>query len=152
MLASGMTSAPDLPPGGPSPRREQRAAAPLRTRSAEPARYVAWLLLWQGMTWLALAAAGLWLWLVTLPAALGPGSTNGTVLWTGAQLLAIAVGACLGAAEVGMACKLRGGPRWVLALAVGLHGVTLAAGLVVVAVAVMIVGSVLELLALNGAF
>src|ERR1700685_1048883 len=117
MLASGMTSAPDLPPGGPSPRREQRAAAPLRTRSAEPARYVAWLLLWQGMTWLALAGGGLWLWLaappagrwlwlVTLPAALGSGSTNGTVLWTGAQLLAIAVGACLGAAEVGMACKL----------------------------------------------
>jgi hypothetical protein len=137
MLASGMTSAPDLPPGGPSPRREQRAAAPLRTRSAEPARYVAWLLLWQGMTWLALAGAGLWLWLVTLPAALGSGSTNGTVLWTGAQLLAIAVGACLGAAEVGMACKLQ--------------GVTLAAGLVVVAIAVMIAGSVLELLALNGA-
>ncbi len=117
-----------------------------------PVRYVAGLLVWQGIAWLVLACTGLGLWIVALPAGLSPGSTSAHVLWTGTQLLAIAIGACVGAAEVAMAGKLRGHPRWVLRAAAGLHGVSLAAGLVVVAVSVMLAGSVLELLALNGAF
>jgi putative Mn2+ efflux pump MntP len=74
------------------------------------------------------------------------------VLWTWIELLAIAVGLSIGAAEVGMSCRMRGGPKAVVAVATGLHGVTLAVGLIVAAVAVMITGSVLELLALNGTF
>jgi len=146
-------SVPDLPPpGGQPPRRQRQPAGTRPAQRPDPVRYVAGLLLWQGVAWLMLAGGGLGLWIGTLPAALGPGSTNADVLWTGAQLLAIATGGCVGAAEVAMACKLRGHPRWVLRMAAGLHGVSLAAGLVVVAVLVMLAGSVLELLALNGAF
>jgi hypothetical protein len=145
-------SMPDNPPPGGRPRPQRHPAGLARPRQIEPVRYVAGLLLGQGVAWLVLAGTGLGFWLGTLSAGLGPGSTNGDVLWEGARLLGIAAGACLGAAQLAMYCKLRGGPRWVLRMAAGLHGVSLAAGLVVVAVLVMIAGSVLELLALSGAF
>jgi hypothetical protein len=144
-----MTSVPNPPPPGGLPPRRQWPAG-IQRRRVNPVPYVAGLLLWQGVTWLVLAAAGFAFWIMALPAGLGPASGNGAVLWAGAQLLAIGVGAGMGAAEIGMACKLRGGPRWMLSAAVGLHGLTLGASLVVAAVSVMIVGSILELLALSG--
>lgn len=123
-----------------------------RARRVQPARYVAGLLLWQGVAWLAATAIGLAIWIATLPVGAGAVSHGTAVLWRMAQLLAIAIGASLGAAEVGMACRLRRGPRLLLALAVGIQGATLAAALVVAAVVVIIAGSLLELLALSGAF
>lgn len=148
MLASGMTSVPDPSSSGGLPRRRQRVS--VQRRRVNPVPYVAALLLWQGIAWLVLAAAGLSFWIMSLPAGLGPGSATGAILWAGAQLLAIGIGAGMGMAEIGMACRLRGGPRWVLTTAAGLQGVTLGACLVVAAVSIMIVGSVLELLALTG--
>lgn len=149
MLASGMTSVPDPSSPGGLPRR-RRWPAGIQRRRVNPVPYVAGLLLWQGIAWLVLAAAGLSVWIISLPAGLGPGSATGEILWAGAQLLAIGIGAGMGAAEIGMACRLRGGPRWVLTAAVGLQGVTLGASLVVAAVSIVVVGSVLELLALIG--
>src|SRR5215472_11556194 len=149
MLASGMTSVPDPSSPGGLPRRRQWPAG-IQRRRVNPVPYVAGLLLWQGIAWLLLAAAGFSFWIMSLPAGLGPGSATGAILWAGAQLLAIGIGAGMGAAEIGMACRLRGGARWVLAAAIGLQGVTLGASLVVAAVSIMIVGSVLELLALIG--
>ena len=105
-----------------------------------------------GAAALILSATGLGFWIASLPASLNAYSYGAAVLWTWVELLAIAVGLSLGAAEIGMSCRLRGGPKSVVAVATGFHGVTLAAGLVVAAVSVMIAGSVLELLALNGTF
>jgi hypothetical protein len=145
-----MTSVPDPSwPGGLPPRR-QRPVRIQRVPRVNPVRYVAGLLLWQGIAWLVLAALGLAFWIISLPAGVGPGSTVDAVLWAGAQLLALATGVTVGTAEVGMACRLRGGPRWVLTAVVGLQGVTLGASLVVAAVSIMVVGSVLELLAISG--
>jgi hypothetical protein len=149
MLASGMTSVPDPPsPGGLPPRRKWPAG--IQRRRVNPVPYVAGLLLWQGFSWLVLAAVGFCVWVIALPAGLGPGSGSWAVLWAGAHLLAIGIGAGMGAAEIGMACKLRGGPRWVLRTTVGLDGLSLGTILVVAAVSVMVVGSILELLALVG--
>jgi hypothetical protein len=144
-----MTSVPDPPsPGGLPPRRQWPAG--IKRRRVNPVPYVARLLLGQGIAWLVLAAAGFCLWIMALPAGLPPGSGNGAVLWAGGQLLAIGVGAGMGVAEISMACRLRGGPRWALRASGGRHGVSLGGSLVVAAVSVMIVGSVLELLALSG--
>jgi hypothetical protein len=149
MLACAMASKPGLPPShGGVPRR----SALQRTRSGAPARYVAGLLLGQGIAWLVLASAGLGFWVASLQGSLNPYSYGTAVLWTWLELLAVAAGLSIGAAQVGMACRMRGGPRAVVAVASGLHGVTLAVGLVVAAVSVMLAGSVLELLALNGSF
>jgi hypothetical protein len=148
MLASGMTSVPDPSSSGGLPRRRQWPAG-IQRRWVNPVPYVASLLLWQGIAWLVLAAAGFSFWIMFLPAGLRPGSATGAILWAGAQLLAIGIGAGMGAAEISMGCRLRGGPRWMLT-AVGLQGVTLGASLVVAAVSIMVVGSVLELLALIG--
>ena len=148
MLASGMTSVPDPSSSGGLPRRRQWPAR-IQRRRVNPVPYVAGVLLWQGIAWLVLAAAGFSFWIMSLPAGLGPGSATGAILWAGAQLLAIGIGAGMGAAEIGMACRLRGGPRWVLTAAVG-QGVTLGANLVVAAVSILVIGSVLELLALIG--
>jgi hypothetical protein len=149
MLACAMANKPGLPPShGGVPRR---SAVP-RTRSSLPARYVAGLLRGQGAAWMVLSAAGLGFWVASLPGSLNAYSYGTAVLWTWLELLAIAVGLSLGAAQVGMACRMRGGPKAVVAVATGLHGVTLAVGLVVAAVSVMLAGSVLELLALNGTF
>lgn len=123
-----------------------------RTRSGAPARYVAGLLLWQGIGWLILAGTGLGLWIASLPGILNVYADGAAVLWTWLELLAIAVGLSIGAAEIGMSCRLRGGPKAVATVATGLHGLTLAGVLVVAAVLVMLAGSVLELLALNGTF
>lgn len=97
-----------------------------------------------------LAAAGFSFWIMALPGDLGSGSSYGALLWTGGQLLAIGIGAGMGVAEIGMACRLRGGPRWLLRATAGRHGVSLGASLVVAAVSTMVVGSVLELLAVSG--
>ena len=123
-----------------------------RTRSTAPARYVAGLLLWQGIGWLILAGTGLGLWIASLPGILNVYADGAAVLWTWLELLAIAVGLSIGAAEIGMSCRLRGGPKAVATVATGLRGLTLAGVLVVAAVFVMLAGSVLELLALNGTF
>jgi hypothetical protein len=109
------------------------------------------LLLGQGLAWLALAAAGLAAWILHRPAGLNLIGDGGRVLWTGAQLLGIAVAAVLGSAEVQMACRLRGGrPRSLLAAAVGVQGVMLAAALLLGAFVLTVGGSLLELLALGG--
>lgn len=144
-----MTSVPDSPsPGGLPPRRKWPAG--IQRRRVSPVPYVAGLLLWQGIAWLVLAAAGFSLWIIALPAGLRPGSGSAAVLWAGGQLLAIGIGAGMGLAEIGMACRLRGGPRWLLRATVGLQGVSLGTSLVVGTVSVMVVGSVLELLAFSG--
>jgi hypothetical protein len=109
------------------------------------------LLLGQGLAWLGLAAAGLTAWILHRPADLNLISDGGQVLWSGAQLLGIAVAACLGSAEVRMACRLRGSqPRVLLALAVGIQGLMLAAALILGAFVLTVGGSLLELLALGG--
>jgi hypothetical protein len=144
-----MTTVPDPPsPGGLPPRRKWPAG--IQRRRVNPVPYVAGLLLWQGIAWLVLAAAGFSFWTIALPAALRPGSGTGAVLWAGGQLLAIGIGAGMGVAEIGMGCRLRRSPRWLLRRTAGLRGVSLGACLVVGAVSVMVVGSVLELLALSG--
>jgi hypothetical protein len=144
-----MTSVPDPPsPGGLPPRRKWPAS--IHRRRVNPVPFVAGLLLWQGIAWLVLAAAGFSLWIVALPAGLRAGSGSGAILWAGGQLLAIGIGAGMGVAEIGMASRLRGGPRWLLRATVSLRGVSLGTSLVVGAVSVMVVGSVLELLALSG--
>ncbi len=109
------------------------------------------LLLGQGLAWLGLAAAGLTAWILHRPAGLNLISGGGQVLWSGAQLLGIAVAACVGSAEVRMACRLRGGqPRLLLVLALGIQGLMLAAALILGAFVLTIGGSLLELLALGG--
>jgi hypothetical protein len=144
-----MTSVPEPPsPGGLPPRRQWPAG--IQRRRVNPVPYVAGLLLWQGIAWLVLAAVGFCFWIMALPAGLAPGGSDGSVLWAGAQLLAIGIGAGMGVAEIGMACRLRGGPRWVLRAAGGMQGAPLGASLVGAAVSIMIIGSVLELLALSG--
>jgi len=145
-----MTSVPDpSSPGGLPPRRQWPAG--IQRRRVNPVPYVAGLLLWQGIAWLALAATVFSVWIMALPAGLGHGSGDRAILWAGGQLLAIGIGTGMGVAEIGMACRLRGGPRWALRVAARLRGVTLGASLVVATVSIMIVGSVLELLALSGA-
>jgi hypothetical protein len=117
----------------------------------QPARYVYGLLLGQGLAWLALACVGLVTWLLHFPAGLNLISDGGRVLWTGAELLGIAVAACLGSAEIGMACRLRGGqPRALLAASIGMQGLMLAAALLMAAFVVTVGGSLLELLTLGG--
>jgi len=153
MLASGMINGPDLPPrqgGAPGDAREH-AGVRRPGQQAERVRYVVRLLLWQGAAWIVLAALGLGFWTATLPPGFGTGGPKTALLWAGAELLAIAIGASLGAAQLGMGVRLRGGPRLELAIGQGLQGVTLAAGLVVAALTVMIAGSVLAIIALTGA-
>jgi hypothetical protein len=119
--------------------------------SCQPVRYVHGLLLGQGLAWLGLAGAGLAAWLLHRPTGLNLIGDGSRVLWSGAQLLGIAIAACLGSAEVRMACRLRGGqPRLLLAAAIGFQGVMLAAALILGAFVLTVGGSLLELLALGG--
>jgi hypothetical protein len=118
-------------------------------RRLDPCRYVGGLLLWQGATWLALAAAGLGLWIATLPGAIGPASGEAGMLWRCGELVAIAVGAGLGVTQVSMACRLRGGPRLLRALVHAVQGVTAAAGLVVIAISLIVASSTVVLVALT---
>src|SRR5580658_10042108 len=155
-----MASGQDIPPfprGG--PRRSQPqlpvGASPGPGRASatacQPARYVHGLLLAQGLAWLVLAGAGLTVWVLTFPADPNLVSSGGAVLWTGAELLAIVAGICLGATEVAMACRMRGGqPRMLLAATVGIQGTMLAVALILAAFLVTVGGSLLELLALGG--
>ena len=69
------------------------------------------LLLWQGLAWLALAVVALGIWITALPAILTPTSTGTAVIWRVAELQAIVFGGVLGAAEIRMAYRLRGGLR-----------------------------------------
>ena len=109
------------------------------------------LLLGQGLTWLALAASGLAAWILHRPTGLNLISDAGGVLWSGAELLGIAVAAWLGSAEVRMACRLAGGrPRALLTAVIGIQGVMLAAAVILSAFIITIGGSLLELLALGG--
>jgi hypothetical protein len=142
-----MASIPGLPPprGGAPARRAGRLAGP-----ALPARYVHGLLLGQGAAWLVVAAVGLGCWIDSVLPALSVDSKSGSLLWAFVQLLAISVAAGFGAAEVSMACRLHGGPTLLLAIATGVQGLMIAAGLLVAALIVMLGGAVLELLALGG--
>jgi hypothetical protein len=147
-----MVSRPDFPP--PSRRRPAPFAAsagPARKADArpfEPARYVRGMLIAQGLAWLVLAAAGLAAWIAAFPADLNLISAGGAVLWASAELLGIILAVCLGAAELGMACRMQGGrPRALLASAIGLQGLMLALAVILAAFLVTIGGSVLELLA-----
>ena len=109
------------------------------------------LLLGQGLAWLALAAVGLSAWLLHRPSGLNLVGDGGRILWAGVQLLGIALAGCLGAAEVRMACRLRGGrPRLLLAAAMVLQGLTFTAVLVLGAMVVTVGGSLLELLVVGG--
>ena len=137
---------------GRSPDGSRPSASHPHLRPPDSARYVSGLLLWQGAAWLVLAAVGLGIWIAALQDALSQGVSGSDVLWRGGELLAIAIGAGLGAAEVGMACRLRRGPRLLLGLTMGLQGAALAAGLFVIAISVIVAAFVLEVLALNGAF
>ena len=108
------------------------------------------LLAWQGAAWLILAGIGLGVWLSTLPSGMALGSATAVALWKSAELLAIAFGAGLGSAQGCMACRLRGGQGLIRATAAGLRAMTVASGLVAGAVGVLLVGSVMELIVLNG--
>jgi hypothetical protein len=104
------------------------------------------MLIAQGLAWLVLAAAGLAAWIAAFPADLNLIGAGGAVLWAGAELLGIILAVCLGAAELGMACRMQGGrPRLLLASAIGLQGLTLALALILAAFLVTIGGSVLAL-------
>jgi hypothetical protein len=140
-----MASIPGLPQGGAPTRRADRLAGP-----ALPARYVRGLLLGQGSAWLIVAAAGLGTWIGGVLPGLSVDSKGGSVLWAFVQLLAISVAAGLGAAEIGMACRLHGGPIVLLAIVTGIQGLMVAAGLIVAALIVMLGGAMLELVALGG--
>jgi len=119
----------------------------LDNRRPDPRRYIEWLLLWQGAAWLVLAAAGLVIWLITLPGTFASATTGAGELWRGGELVAIAAGAAFGVAELSMACRLRGAPRLLLALGLGVHGVTIGAGLTVIAISVVVAVSTLTLVA-----
>ena len=117
------------------------------TRRPDPRRYVEGLLLWQGVAWLALAAMGLILWLMTLPGAATATADGAGELWRGCELVAIAIGAAVGITEVTMACRMRGAPRLLLALGLGVQGVTLGAGLIVIGISVVVAVSTVTLVA-----
>ena len=106
------------------------------------------LLLSQGIGWLLLSAAGLAGWSASFPRGLSLSGAD-PVFWAGVELLAIAIAAGLGAAEVGMACRMRGGPRVVVAMTGKLQGTVLAVALILAALLVMVGGSLLELMALG---
>jgi hypothetical protein len=104
----------------------------------------------QGLAWLVLAVGGLAAWIATFPEDLNFIGAGGAILWTGVELLGIILAVYLGAAEVGMACRMQGGyPRALLAASVGLQGLTLALALLLAALLVTIGGSMLELLAVG---
>jgi hypothetical protein len=108
------------------------------------------LLLVQGLAWLVLAGAGLSFWANRFPHTVNLVSGGGALLWTGIELLGLVFGTCLGAAEVGMACRMRGGrPRFLLIAASAIQGLMVAVGLILAALLVTLGGSMLELLALG---
>jgi hypothetical protein len=108
------------------------------------------MLLVQGVAWLVLAVGALAAWIATFPEDLNLIGTGGAILWTGVELLGIILAICLGAAEVGMACRMQGGhPRALLAMSVGLQGLMLALALILAAFLVTIGGGLLELLAVG---
>jgi hypothetical protein len=114
----------------------------------EPAPSLCRLLLSQGFAWLLLAVAGLAGWSASFPRELSL-SGGESVFWAGLELLAIAIAAGIGAAELGMACRMRGGPRFVVAMTGGLRGTMLAVALILASLLVMVGGSMLELMALS---
>lgn len=147
-----MVSMPDRPssPGGPFSRlpARRRHDVPRRRPRIDPAISLSRLLLGQGFAWLALAVAGVAAWCASFPhePALSGG---GAVFWAGIELLAVAVAAGVGTAEIGMGCRMRGGPRLVVAMTGRLRGTMLAVLLIVAALLVMIGGSLLEFMALG---
>jgi hypothetical protein len=156
-----MPSGPDIPPPARGGVPRYQASSPPGTAASgsgrrlavpfQPARYVHGLLLAQGLAWLVLAGAALTAWVLTFPASVNLVSAGGAALWTGAELLGIVVGTCLGAAEVAMACRMRGGqPRLLLGLTVAIQGTMVAVALILAAFLVTVGGSLLQLLALGG--
>jgi hypothetical protein len=115
------------------------------TPPPDPRRYIERLLLWQGSAWLVLAAAGLGIWLVTLPHTFTAAASAPAELWRGGELVAIGIGAALGSTEVSMACRLRGAPKVLLARGLGDPGVTLVAGLTVIGISVLVALSTVTL-------
>jgi hypothetical protein len=108
------------------------------------------MLLAQGLAWLVLAGVGLGGWIAGFPAQLNLINDGGAILWAGAELLGIVLAVCLGTAQLGMACRMRGGrPRLLLAMTVGIQGLMLALALVLAAFLITIGGSLLELLAVG---
>jgi hypothetical protein len=165
-----MVSIPDRPPssgrsfGRQSAARRQLAAhrQAVRRQSAarrhagrrrrverfDPATGLSRLLLGQGLAWLLLAVAGLTVWFAGVLRELSL-SGGQALFWAGLELLAIAIAAGVGAAEVGMACRIRGGPKVVVTMTGRFQGTMLAVALIVGAVLVMVGGSLLELMALG---
>lgn len=143
-----MASFPDRPSSAGRPTSRQsargRTAAPCR-----PAKYVHGLLLGQGLAWLAVAISWLLAWVASFPADLNLGG-GGSVSWGLVDLLGIAIAGGIGAAQVGMACRMRGRPRLVVAIIGGLQNSMLALALIMAAVLVLVGGSLLELKALGG--
>jgi hypothetical protein len=132
--------------GGPASRQ---AAARAGAAAVQPARYVHGLLLGQGLAWLVLAVTGLVAWVAAFPHNLILGG-GAAFFRASLELLAIAVAGCIGSAEVGMACRMRGGPRLVVAMTGSLQGTMFALALILAAVLIMVGGSMLELMALGG--
>jgi hypothetical protein len=114
----------------------------------DPATGLSRLLLSQGLAWLLLAVAGLTVWFASVLRELSL-SGGQALFWAGLELLAIAIAAGVGAAEVGMACRIRGGPKLVVTMTGRFQGTMLAVALIVGAVLVMVGGSLLELMALG---
>lgn len=113
--------------------------------------YVRGLLLGQGLTWLILAVAGLTAWIIAFPSSVNLIADGWRLFWDGLELLAVVIAACMGSAQVVMACRLAGGqPRLLLGAALGLQGLMLVSGLIVTAALVTVGGSLLELSALPG--
>jgi hypothetical protein len=143
-----MVRVPDLPssPGGSTGRQ----AAGCAVAPSQPAWYVHRLLLGQGLTWLVLAIVWLAMWIGSFPHDPAPAGVGPGIFWAILDLLATAISASIGAAEIGMACRLRGGPKAVLAIAAMVQRAMLAAALILAALLVMVGGSILELMALGG--
>ena len=143
-----MVSVPDLPPSPSGSTRRQAtgcAVAPF-----QPGWYVHRLLLGQGVVWLVLAIVWLAAWISSFPHDPAPAGAGRGVFCAILDLLGIAISASIGAAEIGMACRLRGGPRAVLAIAASVQRAMLAVALILAAFLVMVGGSMLELMALGG--
>jgi hypothetical protein len=107
------------------------------------------LLLGQGLAWLGLAMAGLGAWIANFQLAASL-SGGGPILRAGLELFAICLAAGVGATEVGMACRMRSGPRLIVAMTASLQGTMLAAALIIGALLIMVGGSMLELMAIGG--
>jgi hypothetical protein len=103
-----------------------------QSSAPHPRRCVEGLLLWQGSTWLVLAAAGLAYWIATRLGMLTAAAVQTGLPWRVGELVAIAIGAGIGGIEVTMAGRLRSARKVQSVVRHGTDGVASAAGLIVI--------------------